>query len=78
MEVAITVYGSADAGAYVKAKPGIGPAQSSVQGDCEPNDTRAIQQDYPRGDSGGSPSGQPIEDTFSTAKFGRRATGSCA
>jgi hypothetical protein len=28
-----------------------------------------IQDDYPGGDSGGSPNGQPIEDTFSTAKF---------
>jgi hypothetical protein len=69
MNVEITVYGTADAGAYVKAEPGIGPAQVAVQGNCEPGDMRTIQQDYPGGDSGGSPDGQPIEDAFSTAKF---------
>jgi hypothetical protein len=69
MEVEITVYGEADRGAYVHAKPGIGPAQSAVQGGCDPADMRQIQQDYPGGDSGGSPNGQAIEDALSTIKF---------
>ena len=69
MDVKITVYGEADRGAFVKAKPGTGPAQSAVQGDCDTADLRQIRQDYPSGDSGGSPSGQPIDDALSTIKF---------
>ncbi len=69
MDVEITVYGEADRGAWVKANPGIGPAQGAVRGSCTPADMLQIQQDYPSGESGGSPDGQPIEDGRSTIKF---------
>ena len=74
MNVEIEVYGEADRGAYVKADQGTGPARGAVQGTCEPRDMVDIQQDYPSGDSGGSPSGQPIDDAMATDGQGRHIT----
>ena len=74
MEVEIEVYGESDRGAYVKAEQGTGPAQGAVQGTCNSQDMVEIQQDYPSGDSGGSPSGQPIDDAQATDGQGRHIT----
>lgn len=74
MDVEIEVYGEADRGAWVKAEPGTGTAQGAVTGNCNPADMREIQRDYPSGESGGSPSGQPIEDVRATDSQGRSIT----
>jgi hypothetical protein len=69
MDVEITVSGSPDAGAYVKAHRTSRMATSLVQGTCDPADMQQIQNDYPGADDGGggSPNGQPITDLLSVA-----------
>ncbi|MEP7326806.1 MAG: hypothetical protein ABI836_12715 [Gemmatimonadota bacterium] len=74
MQVEIEVYGESDRGAYVKAEAGTGPAHGEAKGNCSPADMREIQQDYPSGGSGGSPSGQPIDDAQATDAQGRHIT----
>lgn len=64
MSVELTVYGEADRGAYLKAMPGPGPLDSvAVRGGCAPADMDSIRVDYPSGESGGTPDGQPIAET---------------
>jgi hypothetical protein len=74
MEVEIEVYGESDRGAYVKADSPTEPPQGEVKGNCSPGDMREIQRDYPSGDSGGSPSGQRIDDTNAKDAQGRHIT----
>lgn len=63
MNVELTVYGEADRGAYLKAVPGTSPLDSvSVRGNCAPADMDSIRVDYPSGESGGTPDGQPIAE----------------
>ena len=63
MNVELTVYGEADRGAYLKAMPGTNPLDSvSVRGNCAPADMDSIRVDYPSGESGGTPDGQPIAE----------------
>ena len=63
MQVEITVYGEAGRGAWVKAEP-VGPADSAkMVGDCVPSEMEELRLDYPSGESAGSPSGQPIEES---------------
>jgi hypothetical protein len=62
MEVELTVYGEDGNGAWLKAKP-IGNADSiDVKGTCDAAETNQIRQDYPGGESAGSPDGQPIAE----------------
>lgn len=69
MQVEIEVYGEAGRGAWVKADSVAGPRSHTVVGSCDAAETNEIRRDYPSGDSGGSPSGQPIEDDRSATKF---------
>lgn len=66
MEVEIKVYGDEGRGAWLTAKPRVGPVDSKVQGTCEPADMVEIQRDYPSGESAGSPDGQAIMETDTT------------
>jgi len=69
MDVELTVYGERGRGAWLKAKPAIGSHGATVSGACDPPEMTEIQSEYPgtakSGGGGGSPDGQPIEDTFS-------------
>ena len=72
MDVEITVYGEHERGAWVKAEPSASQAPfatPTVQGDCDASDMAEIRQDYPSGDSGGSPSGQPIRENPANPMF---------
>lgn len=63
MNVELTVYGEADRGAWLKAMPGTNPLDSvTVRGNCAPADMDTIRVDYPSGESGGTPDGQPIAE----------------
>lgn len=63
MNVELTVYGEADRGAYLKAMPGTSPLDSVVvRGNCARADMDSIRADYPSGESGGTPDGQPIAE----------------
>ena len=63
MNVELTVYGEADRGAWLKAMPGPSPLDSvTVRGNCAPADMDSIRVDYPSGESGGTPDGQPIAE----------------
>lgn len=65
MDVEIIVYGEHERGAYVEAEPSANQvpyAPPTVTGDCAASDVDEIRQDYPSGESGGSPSGQPIRE----------------
>jgi hypothetical protein len=72
MEVSITVYGEAGRGAWVEAEPKVPSpfAPATVTGDCEAADTDEIRDDYPSGESAGSPSGQPIEENPRNPMYG--------
>jgi len=62
MAVELTVYGEDGNGAWLKATP-IGKADSAnVRGTCDAAETNEILQDYPSGESAGSPDGQPIAE----------------
>lgn len=64
MNVELTVYGEADRGAYLKAIPGTSPLDSvAVRGNCARADMDSIRADYPSGESGGTPDGQPIAES---------------
>lgn len=69
MRVQIKVYSEAERGAYVQADSGSRLTSHSVSGNCDAPEMTEIRNDYPSGDSGGSPSGQPIEDVRSATKF---------
>ena len=63
MDVEITVYGDPGEGAYLKARPTAAPPDSVVvKGTCTPAGMDSIRRDYPSGESGGSPDGQPINE----------------
>jgi hypothetical protein len=63
MDVELTVYGEADRGAYLKARPSVSPLDSvGVRGNCSPAEMDSIRVDYPSGESGGTPDGQPIAE----------------
>lgn len=63
MNVELTVYGEADRGAWLKATPGPSPLDSvAVRGNCARADMDSIRVDYPSGESGGTPDGQPIAE----------------
>ena len=63
MNVELTVYGEADRGAWLKAVPGTSPLDSvTVRGNCARADMDSIRVDYPSGESGGTPDGQPIAE----------------
>jgi hypothetical protein len=69
MEVELTVYGEDGNGAWLKAEPAKTPPDSvKVKGTCEPADMDSIRVDYPKGESAGSPDGQPIAEP-DTLKF---------
>jgi hypothetical protein len=63
MKVQLDVYGEIGRGAWLKADPDGSWFTGSVKGTCESADMREWEQDYPGGDSGGSPSGQPIDES---------------
>lgn len=71
MNVEIEVYGDHGRGAWVKAEPVTGTpfAPPTVVGDCKPDDQDEIKQDYPSGESAGSPSGQPIAENPANPMF---------
>lgn len=65
-QVELTVYGEADRGAWLKAQPdSLRPRPDSVRvsGTCPQAEKNTIQADFPSGESGGSPDGQPIAET---------------
>jgi hypothetical protein len=65
-QVELTVYGEADRGAWLKAQPdSLRPRPDSVRvsGTCPQAEQNTIQADFPSGESGGSPDGQPIAET---------------
>jgi hypothetical protein len=68
MEVEVTVYGEDGNGAWVKAKPVGNPDSLNVKGNCDAQETNQIRQDYPGGESAGTPDGQPIAEP-ANAKF---------
>lgn len=64
MVLHLTVYGEQGRGAWLKAEPVPGPPTSvSVRGNCDPSEIIAIKKDYPSGESGGSPDGQPVAES---------------
>ena len=71
MQVQIEVYGEQGRGAWVKAEPVVGTpfAPPTVVGDCKPDEQDEIKQDYPSGESAGSPSGQPIAENPDNPMF---------
>ena len=72
MDVEIIVYGEHQRGAYVEAKPSASQVPygaPTVQGDCDASDMDEIREDYPSGESGGSPSGQPIRENPANPMF---------
>lgn len=63
MTVEIEVREDAGAGAWMKATP-VGPADTvTVRGNCSSAEHDEIRQDYPGGESGGTPDGQSIEES---------------
>jgi len=65
MQVELEVYGEEGRGAWLKARPdSLRPRPDSVRvsGTCPRADMDSIAASFPRGDSGGSPSGQPIDE----------------
>lgn len=65
-QVELTVYGEADRGAWLKAQPdSLRPRPDSVRvsGTCPQAEKNTIQADFPSGESGGTPDGQPIAET---------------
>lgn len=62
MTVELTVYGEDGNGAYLKAVPAGPPDSVRVTGTCLQADMNAILADYPKGESGGTPDGQPIAE----------------
>jgi hypothetical protein len=65
-QVELTVYGEADRGAWLKAQPDSlrpRPDSARVSGTCPQAEKNTIQADFPSGESGGSPDGQPIAET---------------
>jgi len=62
MTVELTVYGEDGNGAWLKAKPARAPDSAKVQGTCVQADMDSIKADYPKGESAGSPDGQPIAE----------------
>jgi hypothetical protein len=65
MKVELEVYGEEGRGAWLKARPdSLRPRPDSVRvsGSCPRADMDSIAATFPRGDSGGSPSGQPIDE----------------
>ena len=72
--VELTVYGEDGRGAWMKASPAGGPLRKSVAGDCAPPETNQILSDYPASDEGGggTPNGQPIDDSRATDPANRR------
>lgn len=75
MEVTIEVYGDSARGAWVKADPvRASPyAPPTVVGDCKPDEQDEIKNDYPSGESAGSPSGQPIAENLANPMYNGRA-----
>lgn len=71
MQVHIEVYGEQGRGAWVKAEPVLGTpfAPPTVVGDCKPDEQDEIKQEYPSGESAGSPSGQPIAENPANPMF---------
>lgn len=71
MLVQIEVYGEHGRGAWVKAEPVVGTpfAPPTVVGDCKRDEQDEIKQDYPSGESAGSPSGQPIAENPANPMF---------
>ncbi len=71
-DVVLSVYGDGRGGwlqyvtnraqwANLLPPPPVGPANSVVNGTCDPAEMAQMQTDYPGGQTAGSPSGQPIE-----------------
>jgi len=66
MQVELTVHGEEGEGAYLKADPdSLRPLPDAVRvtGTCSQADMDEIRAAFPSGESGGSPSGQPIPET---------------
>lgn len=71
MNVEIEVYGEEGRGAWVKADsaPGSPAAVDTVSGQCTAADQAIMAEEYPGGESAGSPSGQPIAENDSNPMF---------
>ena len=63
LAIRLTVYGDEGEGAYVEVDSVPGKADSvKVEGSCDRPAMDEIKADYPSGESGGSPDGQPIAE----------------